>query len=189
MKNVGKKKAIVYIDGFNLYYGIRELRQPSLKWLDIQGLGQSFLAADTELVAVKYFTAQVTSPEHKQQRQKIFLSAIAAYCDKVCIVYGYFLPKSSQCRHCGHNNNIPEEKKTDVNIACAIMEDTYESRFDIAYVVSGDSDLVPPVEKAIAKGKVVIVASPPNRKSKELNNSATGYFNINPKRFKEQLVA
>ena len=37
------KKAIVYIDGLNLYYGIESLNNRSLKWLNLQALSESFL--------------------------------------------------------------------------------------------------------------------------------------------------
>lgn len=52
------KKAIVYIDGYNLYYSL--LRRSAYKWLDVVSLFKSLLKAqvpDAELAAVKYFTA------------------------------------------------------------------------------------------------------------------------------------
>ena len=104
------------------------------------------------------------------------------HCSKLTIIEGHFLEKGTNCYECGYYNRTYEEKKTDVNIACEMLADAYEDRFDIAFLVSGDSDLAPPVEKAIARGKVVIVASPPKRKSQELNQIATGTFNINARR-------
>lgn len=104
------------------------------------------------------------------------------------IIEGHFLEKGSNCHNCGYFNQTYEEKKTDVNIACEMLADAYEDRLDIAFLVSGDSDLVPPVKKVIAKGKAVIVASPPKRKSQELNQTATGTFNINTKRLKMCLL-
>ena len=44
--------------------------------------------------------------------------------------------------------------------------------------MSGDSDLAIVVSKAVKFGKIVIIANPPNRQSKELNNIATNHFNI-----------
>lgn len=38
-----------------------------------------------------------------------------------------------------------EEKKTDVNLAVRLVEDAYEDRFDIAYILTCDTDIVPAV--------------------------------------------
>lgn len=79
-----------------------------------------------------------------------------------------------------------EEKKTDVNIACEILNDMHLDQYDCCYVVSGDSDLVPPLK--IAKdnypNKQTIVAHPPRRKSVELCQVADGWFAIGKQKFK-----
>lgn len=69
---------------------------------------------------------------------------------------------------------------TDVNIATAIIRDAYKDEYDIAIVVSGDSDLVPPI-KAVEEdfaNKLVGIAFPPNRHSVNLKTAAHFYFNI-----------
>lgn len=182
------RRAIVYIDGFNLYYGIRSLNNPALKWLDIERLAAGFLKPRTQLEAVKYFTAMTTGDIEKENRQKIYLEALNQHCSKLTVIEGHFLEKGTNCYKCGYYNRTYEEKKTDVNIACEMLADAYEDRLDIAFLVSGDSDLVPPVEKVISRGKAVIVASPPKRKSQELNKTATGAFNINARRLKTCLL-
>ena len=182
------RKAIVYIDGFNLYYGIRSLKNPSLKWLDVECLAKSFLRTNTSLEQVKYFTTMIKGDVEKITRQQIYLDALKTHCSKLTSITGHFLEKGTNCHNCGYYNKTYEEKKTDVNIACEMLTDAYENHLDIAFLVSGDSDLVPPVRKVIAKNKTVIVASPPKRKSQELNTVATGTFNINSKRLKMCLL-
>lgn len=69
---------------------------------------------------------------------------------------------------------------TDVNIATELLVDAFANRFDVALLISADSDLVPPV-RAIRRHfphKRVIVAFPPERHSKELTDSATCRFMI-----------
>ena len=182
------RRAIVYIDGFNLYYGIRSLNNPALKWLDVERMAENFLKPPTQLEAVKYFTAMTTGDIGKGNRQKIYLEALKHHCSKLTIIEGHFLEKGTNCYKCGYYNRTYEEKKTDVNIACEMLADAYEDRLDIAFLVSGDSDLAPPVEKVMSRGKAVIVASPPKRKSQELNQIATGTFNINARRLKMCLL-
>jgi hypothetical protein len=49
-------KTIVYVDGYNLYYGM--LRKSSYKWLDLYSLFQHHvLSPDAEVVDVRYYTA------------------------------------------------------------------------------------------------------------------------------------
>lgn len=180
------KRAIVYIDGFNFYYGIRTLNKSEFKWLDVQKLAESFCNAGTKLVAVKYFTAKISGD--KRYRQIRYLQALTLECPKLEILYGNFLPKRWTCRKCNHYTETFEEKKTDVNIACELLTDAYEENFDVAYLVSGDSDLVTPVERVVADNKKLIVACPPERKSKQLNKVASNCFSINKKRIQQCLL-
>ena len=76
------KKTIVYIDGFNLYYGL--LRFSQNKWLDIVTFAKSLLPRpnEHEITAIKYFTARVNYDPLEptvQMRQSVYLSALTAY--------------------------------------------------------------------------------------------------------------
>lgn len=73
----------VYVDGFNLYHGLRDLasKQPdsrSWKWLDLMALSQRLVPAD-EVNLIRYFTARLNSfgnsPE-RLQRQQTYLRAL-----------------------------------------------------------------------------------------------------------------
>jgi len=70
---------------------------------------------------------------------------------------------------------------TDVNIATELLMDAFHDKFDIAYIVFGDSDLAPPIIaiREHFKTKSVYVAFPPNRFSQHLATDATGFFRIN----------
>ncbi|MYH70292.1 MAG: NYN domain-containing protein, partial [Gammaproteobacteria bacterium] len=72
--------------------------------------------------------------------------------------------------------------------SCELLEDTYENRFDIAYVVSGDSDLTMPVSKVVARSKPVIIANPPARKSQALIRAASSNFSINIRRLRSCIL-
>lgn len=69
---------------------------------------------------------------------------------------------------------IPEEKMTDVNIATELMADAHNNDFDVAILISADSDLVSPVSKIRDSfpNKKLIVAFPPKRYSVDLDNIA-----------------
>ncbi|SGZ81065.1 hypothetical protein BTHERMOSOX_1645 [Bathymodiolus thermophilus thioautotrophic gill symbiont] len=175
-----RQKIIVYIDGFNLHYGINGLNQ-FYKWLDLQILAKSFAQDGDAIISVKYFTSKLNGSSDSVYRQSIYLDALSRHCN-IKPITGNFV-RARKCKHCDGKNN--EEKQTDVNIACEMMQDLYESNFDIAYLVSGDSDLVAPVRKIVNMNKIIIVAFPPNRKSKELIEVASSYFDIKESRLKK----
>ena len=179
-----KQRAIVYIDGYNLYYGMRNAFGNRYMWLDLQAFSASLLRPQAELVAVKYFTAVTKAAADSQQRQDVYLNALQAHCDKLEIFYGLFLSKSRRFEGCSEEHKFFEEKKTDVNIACEIINDAYLDRYDLCYLVSGDSDLVPPLEiiKQPQLGKRSIIAHPPRRKSYELCSIARDYLSHAKKR-------
>ncbi|MCW2120450.1 NYN domain-containing protein [Flavobacterium sp. 7A] len=67
---VKKERVIVYIDGFNLYFGMLEAGFDYCKWLDVIQLSKNLLQPNQELVEVKYFTSRVSNNPEKQKKAK-----------------------------------------------------------------------------------------------------------------------
>jgi len=69
---------------------------------------------------------------------------------------------------------------TDVNIAVELMTDALQELFDIAFLVSADSDLVGPVRivQQLFSLKRVIAIFPPGRSSFALDQIANGTLHI-----------
>ena len=86
-----KKRTIIYIDGFNLYYGLLRGR-PEYKWLDLKKFSERLVSPDNIIVAVKYFTSRVNydpkNPSSKEH-QEIYLRALQKLGD-VEIIEGYY---------------------------------------------------------------------------------------------------
>jgi uncharacterized LabA/DUF88 family protein len=194
------QRVITYIDGFNLYYGLKEKGWRKYYWLNLKKLALNLLEPNQELIEVKYFTARITTDrisasafsrkaiEAKRRRQSIYLEALSII-DNLTIFEGHFLNKILKCQKCGNEWSSPEEKMTDVNIATELLSDSFDDRFDIAHLVSGDSDLAPPLQSLLQRypGKKVIVAFPPRRYSERLKNTASDYFYINETAFRQSI--
>jgi len=143
-------KAIVYIDGFNFYYGA--VKNTPYRWLDFSALCGRMLPGDN-IVNIKYFTAIVSARPHDPQqplRQQIYLRALRTI-PNIEIIMGHFLTHSVRMCLTGI---IPvqkvyvdktEEKGSDVNLAAHLVHDAHLKRFEIAVVVSNDSDLLEPI--------------------------------------------
>jgi 6-hydroxy-3-succinoylpyridine 3-monooxygenase len=138
------KRSIVYIDGFNLYYGA--LKSGPHRWFDIEKYFTR-LRQDDDVQLVRYFTALVTDDDGRA-RQLTYLRALATL-PRVQVHLGKFKPKSTRClvKACSQPGarrfSVFEEKRTDVNIAIHMLDDSYQDACDRLVVVSGDSDLVP----------------------------------------------
>lgn len=140
-------RTIVYVDGFNFYYG--ELRGSQWKWLDPVKLFQNALGAQNEIVKIKYFTARVQSTPSDPDvnvRQDTYLRALKAHCPLVELHFGHFLRHRIRME----NANPPpatvevwknEEKGSDVNLALHVLNDAWLDSYDCAVIVSNDSDL------------------------------------------------
>ena len=49
------ERVIAYVDGYNLYYGLREKGWRRFYWLNIQAMAQHLLKPNQTLVTTKYF--------------------------------------------------------------------------------------------------------------------------------------
>jgi len=176
---VSHERVIAYIDGYNLYFGLREARLQSSRWLDLHAVCTTLLKPRQQLSLVRYFTTSVRNNPDAAKRQAVFIDALRARGD-IEIDFGVFLAKSVTCRECHAQWRKNEEKRTDVKIAIRLLTDAYDDRFDMAMLISGDSDLVPAVESVRQRfpRKRVIVAAPPKRWSTDLAQSANASFQI-----------
>jgi len=176
------ERVITYIDGFNLYFGMRSKGWRRYYWLDMWGFSLALLKPGQQLEYVKYFTSRVSSsPDDPDQdkRQNLYLEALGTL-PQTTIYFGHYLSKTMQCRKCGATWMKQEEKMTDVNIAMELLVDAQQDRFDTALLISADSDLTGPVVKVrkLFPKKRVVVAFPPNRVSERLKREANGWINI-----------
>ena len=185
-------RVAMYVDGFNLYYGLKSKMWQRYYWLDLRSLGENLLLPDQRLMTVRYFTARILpEPEdpEKVARQNTFLDALGTLPD-VHIHYGKYSRRTKKCPKCGAATRIEKEKMTDVNIAVELLGDAQDDKFNTAILVSGDSDLTGPVQEVRRRypGKQVVVAFPPGRVSKQLRNHATASFTIGRGVLKDSLL-
>ena len=184
-------RVIAYVDGFNLYFGMREAGLRRCYWLNVQALARSLLRPNQQLMLTKYFTARIAGGksddppararalDEKRKRQSDFLEALHTLADFE-LYEGHYLGKSVRCRACGAAWRTHEEKMTDVQIATEMLADAFTDRFDVALLVSADSDLVPPTRmiRRLYPEKRIVVCFPPERTSVALRRAANASLDI-----------
>lgn len=152
-------RTFAYIDGFNLYNRAL-IKSPHLKWLDLRAFCEKLLGPHNVVVEIKYFTAKVSGRRDPGQpaRQNAYLRAVGSI-PGCSIHYGNFLPKKIWRPLVNPVPGLPkyvevhttEEKGSDVNLASHLIWDAARGAFDVAVVVSKDTDLVEPIRIVSAK--------------------------------------
>jgi hypothetical protein len=146
--------------------------------VDLEALCKLMLPKNT-IHEIKYFTALVSARPNdltQPQRQQLYLRALGTI-PSVSVHLGHFLV---------HEVMMPlvvppgqpqqyvkviktEEKGSDVNLATHLLHDAHLNRFDIAVVVSNDSDLLGPIKIVRNElGKKVGVLNPQKNPSRAI---------------------
>ena len=173
----------LYIDGFNLYY--RALRGTPYRWLNIGKLA-ALLLPEHKIGRIRYFTAEVAnrpSDPTQAQRQQAYIRALQTI-PNLTIHYGHFLAKTKWRPLAQQPESGPqivevldtEEKGSDVNLASYLLMDGFEDQYELAMVISNDSDLQLPVQMVRSKlGKQIGVYDPSRKRSFQLYSAASWY--------------
>lgn len=180
-------KTFAYVDGFNLYN--RALIGTPHKWLDLRLLITNCLRPENQLVSIKYYTARVTGRRDPGQpsRQDIYLRALKVI-PEMEIYYGRFLEKTIRRPLVEPIAGVPnyvevrttEEKGSDVNLASHLVRDACVGNFEVAVVVSKDTDLTEPIRIVTQDlNKTVGVICPDGKCPQDLKNVASFVRHLN----------
>lgn len=165
-QNKPRLRAAVYIDGFNLYHAIRELKQPYLRWLNLWELSRALIhPTRDQLEKVMWCTAEITWDHQKQKRHRDYRKALEAV--GVTCALGHFIQEPVKDLKGNVLFQKDTEKEGDIHVALHLILDGMANLYDIAYLVSADSDLAATVKifrgKLASKGKKLISVAPPGR--------------------------
>ena len=146
-------KTSVYVDGFNLFYG--SLKGTPYKWLDLNRLCE-LLLPQHDIQTIKYFTAKISerpSNPGQHRRQLVYLRALRSL-PNVEIIFGHFLVSKRRMLLTNPPRGASpvvevfktEEKGSDVNIAAHLVNDAHKASFEVAVLITNDSDLLAPIQ-------------------------------------------
>jgi NYN domain len=172
-------RSAVYIDGFNLYHAVDDLGIPHLKWVNYDALSKLIIRKGETLARVVWCTAVNNKNLEKMLRWRAFRNAQISV--GVICAEGHFVDEP---RHCpkGHDYFHPTEKAGDVNLAIHLISDAHLNRFDVAYLVTADSDQVATVKmfrERFPDKQIVSVAPPGRSHSKEILPHVNDHRSIN----------
>ncbi|MEQ6289635.1 NYN domain-containing protein [Vogesella sp. GCM10023246] len=165
-----KSRVACFVDGFNLYHAIDELRDARnkplnhLKWVNLWALTERLIQqSNEEVVAVYYFSARATWLPDSVARHDLYLQALGSVGVNLCM--GNFKKKKRSCKNCGATWDGHEEKESDVSLALALLNESWKDSFDKAIVMTADTDIVPVIKmvKSQFPGKTIVSAIPERR--------------------------
>jgi uncharacterized LabA/DUF88 family protein len=148
------KRAIIFIDGSNFYYRIKSLSQKSyskntLINFDFKRFFENLLK-EKELVETRYYVGAVRRENNNPKSEELYANQqklLASLQQKnIKIILGTIIRHPDKTYH---------EKGVDVRIAVEMIRFARENKYDVAYLISSDTDLVPAVEEVRAFGKEV----------------------------------
>ena len=178
-------RCAVFIDGSNLYHGLRRLGIHSQD-LDYQRLAKKLLV-DRELQGIRYYVGRVSGDLRRVRRQDRALKALRRQGIHIALgrveknamrpnanpLVGRLreliatrraeLPEAFAAELeslCDQDVTYYVEKQVDVLIAVDMVGMAQRDEYDLAYLLSADGDFVPVVREIQRHGKRVFMASP-----------------------------
>lgn len=150
-----KPRVEIFVDGTNfrmaqLAAGIQEIDAPRLA---------RQLAKGYVLVKMRYYTSPLPGQSSAYRDQHRFFEQLRRSA-AVDLVLGRNEPRREniRCPSCGevstHRRHV--EKETDVNLAIDMAVGAYADRYDVAMLLTGDTDYVHAIEAVQATGRKVI---------------------------------
>lgn len=170
-------KALILFDGSNFYNKAKKmLPQIHLTHFDYAGLAK--LIAKEKNLDITYYVGEIRQyPNNKKSetlysnQQKLFTNLRK---QNVVIKLGYLLM----------SDGVFHEKGVDVQIAVDIVRGAIKNEYDIFYLVSSDTDLLPAIQTAKDEGKKVVYVGFENYTSRALLKNCSSYIILK----KEQIL-
>jgi uncharacterized LabA/DUF88 family protein len=183
------KRTNIYVDGFNLYYG--SLKGSPYKWLNLLEFCQRLLPKNN-IHKIKFFSALVSARPHDPDqpvRQQAYWRALKTI-SNLSIIGGSFLSHPVQMPAIPSKWNRggkpvwvmkTEEKGSDVNLATHLIHDAHNKDFDIAFMITNDSDLLEPMRIVREElGLPVGIINPQQKPSFQLAKHASFVKSVRP---------
>ena len=172
--------AIVYVDGLNLYHGA--LKKTSYQWLNIKLL-VSNLCKGLDIQKIKYYSTKLNirpqddGKDEATIEQQMYWRALQTI-PELTVVEGFFTIQKIKAKLTNSDGFAKvfktEEKMTDVNLATHMIQDGYLGNYDVAVLISNDSDFIETVRVITQDLKLkLILISPFAHNNRRLSEHAS----------------
>ena len=137
-----KKRIAIYIDGSNFYFKLKSLGLKNLINFNFRGF-VDWLVRDRMTISRRYYVGAIRAKENdkrgqelRQDQQRLF-SHLTLPSQDFIIERGYLM----------ESNGKYHEKGVDVKLAVDLLVGAYDDLYDVAVIISSDTDLIPAIQK------------------------------------------
>ena len=147
-------RSLVFIDGNNFYFKLKDLSAQlggkfSLLNFDYLGFAQS-LVAPNQLIEARYYIGALRRQNNNEKSEHLYADQqkLLAKLNRqgVVVTLGHLIQHPDRTFH---------EKGVDVRLAVEMIRLARSNKYDIAYLLSSDTDLVPAIEEVRSFGRKV----------------------------------
>jgi uncharacterized LabA/DUF88 family protein len=153
------KRAAVFFDGSNWYHKLRTLlhaddssgggMKPPIDF-DLRGFAERLVSPD-KLVDIRYYIGNVRRVRGNEKSEALYANQqkLLRFLQRqrIGVGYGHLIP---------YPDGVFHEKGVDVLLAVEMIRFAREDTYDVAYLISSDTDLVPAVKECRRLGKQVV---------------------------------
>jgi uncharacterized LabA/DUF88 family protein len=176
---MNKERILIQFDGSNFYNKVKRLDHDiHLSNFNYKKLCKS-ITKQTSFEAI-YYVGEIKYSPNSQQALKLYKGQqsllYTLQTQNIQIKLGYLL----------YNNGRFQEKGVDVQIAVDLVDKAANDEYDICYLISSDTDLIPAIKAAQKRGKKVVYVAFEKQISFALERICDStllinetYFNIN----------
>lgn len=180
-------RGAIYYDGFNLYHATDDLGQPYLKWCNLRRLGELIARGHaTSIDRAVFCTAFFPGDHGKRVRHQAYVDALRLV--DVETRLGHTTKEPMNCISCDRQWDQPREKETDINLALALFADACDDLYDVAFLVTADTDQASTVKafrNRFPTKKIINVVPPGRMPSKQLADLCHGKIKLTERHLDE----
>lgn len=163
-----KKKILIQFDGSNFYNKVKRIdREIHLTVFNYFGLAKSI--AKVKPNKVIYYVGEIRQFEGSKKSETLYASQQKLFThlrnQDIEIKLGYLLMSDGKFH----------EKGVDVQIAVDIVRGAIKNEYDICYLISSDTDLLPAIQTAKEEGKNIVYVGFENFISRALSKNCSSY--------------
>jgi uncharacterized LabA/DUF88 family protein len=182
-------RMMVFIDGENLVSRFQEMKNSGgIPFLNTKHIPDVFVWNSNDIIT-RYHdlvirTTYYTSSTGDDDRLREVRETISACRCQAMNGSAYAPPGLVQV----HENIVPvvlkknhrtrRSKGVDIRMTLDMLSHGYQSNFDSAFLISGDSDFIPVIEELMRRGRKVFVGALSSGLHPGLRNVADGFFNL-----------
>lgn len=168
------RKVLVQFDGSNFFNKVKKILPKShLSYFNYSGLAQQL--AGTNKCSVNYYVGEVKRSLNNKKSQLLYKNQQALLFhlrkQKVNIKLGFLLKTAG----------VYHEKGVDVRIAVDMSNGAVKNEYDVCYLLSSDTDLLPAIDAAKQAGKQIIYVGFKGSASRALMTNCSSYRLISAK--------